>query len=232
MPEHAYNHRNIIGGRNSHCGKLLWLNNLEPLKSFHRLLIRRLLVIVAMKIAGIFAGFILLVSQAPAQQTFRYFYDDANELYRVIDSTGTMIEYTYDPAGNIVNVARTNVQTNALVVFNVTPTMAIGGSKIMIFGQNFSSIAAGDIVTIGGVAATVVAASNTQLVVLVPPGTNGGAVYLTVGGVTVTWSNTISVTQPPIIESLNPNFREEKRRYTDQRYRTVSAKCYLYVAEH
>jgi YD repeat-containing protein len=40
---------------------------------------------------------------------FHYFYDDLGQLTKVIDSTGTVIEYVYDPVGNILQVKRSNV---------------------------------------------------------------------------------------------------------------------------
>lgn len=150
----------------------------------------------------ILSGVEALFAQSPT--TFRYLYDDAGQLYRVLDSTGTLIEYTYDPSGNITKVSRSTVASGALSILNVTPSNAIGGKTITIAGQNFSAVIAGDTVMIGGVTATVLSASLTQLVVLVPGGTVGGAVSVTVGGVTATWSNTINVVQPPLISSISP----------------------------
>ena len=144
----------------------------------------------------------LCFAQSPV--SFRYFYDDTNELYRVLDSTGTLIEYTYDLTGNITNVSRTTLPANQLSILNVTPSNTIGGSTIMILGQNFSAVASGDIVMIGGVTATVVSASTTKLVVTVPGGTAGGAVSVTVNGVTATWSNTITALETPAVSSVSP----------------------------
>src|ERR1019366_2805309 len=143
-----------------------------------------------------------LGAQSPT--TFRYFYDDAGEFYRALDSTGTLIEYTDDPSGNITRVNRTSVPPGQLSILNVRPSNTIGGHTITIVGQNFSAMAAGDTVMIGGVAATVISATATQLVVLVPGGTAGGAISVTVGGITATWSNTISVLETPAISSISP----------------------------
>ena len=45
-------------------------------------------------------------AQAPAPTqvpiTFQYFYDDLGQLTKVVDSTGTVIEYVYDEVGNIL----------------------------------------------------------------------------------------------------------------------------------
>ena len=93
----------------------------------------------------------LLANMLHAQTTsFRYFYDDAGELASVLDSTGTLIQYTYDPSGNITQITRSTVLTSQLSILNVTPSKAVGGSTLTIVGQNFSTMAAGDLVMIGG----------------------------------------------------------------------------------
>jgi YD repeat-containing protein len=74
--------------------------------------------------------------------TFRYFYDDANELFRVLDSTGTLIEYIYDPSGNITKVNRSTVSPSAVAILNITPLTGAVGSNVTIYGQNFSASAA------------------------------------------------------------------------------------------
>jgi YD repeat-containing protein len=147
----------------------------------------------------------LTALRAQAPVGFRYFYDDANELYRVLDSTGTLIEYDYDPSGNIINVSRTTLPAAQLSIVNVTPsTSPATGTKLTIFGQNFSPTVAGNTVTVGGITATIISATPTQLVVLIPPGTAGGAISVTVGGVTTTWSNNLTVAEAPLITSINP----------------------------
>jgi protocatechuate 3,4-dioxygenase beta subunit len=67
------------------------------------------------------------------------------------------------------------------------------GSTIVITGTNFSTTAASNTVTIGGVVATVVSATATQLVVTVPSGAISGVITVTVGGVTATSSGTFTV---------------------------------------
>jgi YD repeat-containing protein len=147
----------------------------------------------------------LTALRAQAPTSFRYFYDDANELYRVLDSTGTLIEYDYDPSGNIINVGRSALPVAQLSILNVTPsTSPATGTKLTILGQNFSPIIAGNTVTIGGITATVISATPTQLVVLIPAGTAGGAISVTAGGVTTTWSNNLTVAETPSITSVNP----------------------------
>ena len=40
---------------------------------------------------------------------YKYFYDSAGQLIRVVDFSGVSIEYVYDSAGNIVDVRRSSV---------------------------------------------------------------------------------------------------------------------------
>jgi YD repeat-containing protein len=129
---------------------------------------------------------LVLAPAAFAQSTsFQYFYDDANELFRVIDSTGTMIEYDYDPAGNIIQIQRTTVSSTGLAIFNISGLMGSWGSTMTIIGQGFSTIAANDIVQINGLTVIVLSATSTQIVVLIPPNATSGQVTVTVNGVTV-----------------------------------------------
>lgn len=66
----------------------------------------------------------------------------------------------------------------------ITPTTAPVGSTIIISGTNLGTTTAGTTVTIGGVAATVVSVSPTQIVVIVPAGATAGPVVVTTGAQT------------------------------------------------
>src|SRR5579884_3533913 len=61
-----------------------------------------------------------LFAQPP---TFRYFYDDAHRLFRVLDNTGTLLEYVYDRSGNILGINRSNVAPASVAVLNMTPLL-------------------------------------------------------------------------------------------------------------
>jgi YD repeat-containing protein len=132
----------------------------------------------------------------------RYFYDDANELFRVLDSTGTLVEYIYDASGNITQINRSTVPPASLAVLNITPLSGTSGQTVTIYGQNFSSTASSDMVQFGGVAATVISASSTALVVQIPPAFPSGQVSVTVNGVTAN-SGTLAFTPPPAITSIS-----------------------------
>ena len=138
------------------------------------------------------------------KMSFRYFYDDAGQLYQVLDSPGTLIQYTYDASGNIVKVSRSTVAPGALTIFNVTPATAPAGATITIQGQGFSTTLSADIVTLNGVALTVVSATSTTLVVLIPANATTGTISVTVGGVTATSPMPETILPGPIILTVAP----------------------------
>ena len=143
----------------------------------------------------------------PAQSalTFQYFYDDLNQLAKVVDSTGIVIQYVYDPVGNILQINRSTVAPGALTIFNITPSTVATGGRLTIQGQGFSTNISQDSVTIDGLAATVLSATATSLVVLIPVNATSGSVAVTVGGTTVTSGAPITILPLPVITSVSPN---------------------------
>jgi len=149
----------------------------------------------------------MLAGPALAQQpiTYQYIYDDLNQLTKVIDSTGVVIQYVYDSVGNIVQINRSGAPaTGVLTIFNVTPTQAPAGGTVTIQGQGFSTNPLLDLVTIGGVSAVVVSATSTTLVVTIPAAAMSGSIIVSVGGATVTAPGTETVFPAPIITSVKP----------------------------
>jgi len=147
------------------------------------------------------------LSAVQGQVTFRYFYDGNGQLFRVLDSSGNLLEYDYDASGNPTQILRSTLAAGSLAILNVVPARGVAGATVTIYGQNFSTTASGDTVMFNGVAATVVSASATALVVSVPSGVTTGPVSVTVNGSTVT-SGTLNFTVPnlPTVTSLSPNF--------------------------
>jgi YD repeat-containing protein len=146
-----------------------------------------------------FSALLLLGAGTLFAQTtsFRYFYDDANEIFRVLDSTGTLIEYVYDAAGNITQINRSTVTPNALSIFNITPLSGSWGNTITIYGQNFSAIVGNDVVKINGLTVSILSATSSQLVILIPANATTGQITVTVNGVTVSSGPTLVYTQLP-----------------------------------
>jgi YD repeat-containing protein len=152
---------------------------------------------------------VLLPSAASLAQSpsFRYFYDDSAQMFRVLDSTGTLLQYTYDPNGNITQINRSTVAPSSLSILSLAPFSGTSGQAITIYGQNFRSTPSANTVMINGVAATVISASSTAIVVTVPTGATSGLVSVTVNGVTVS-SGTLNFTVigPPVITSITPPY--------------------------
>lgn len=143
------------------------------------------------------------VGQSPI--TFQYFYDDLNQLTKVTDSTGVVVEYVYDSVGNILQINRSTISSGALTILNVVPRIVVTGATLTIQGQGFSTNPVLDVVTIGGVPATVVSATNSMLVVTVPNNGLSGTISVSVGSTTVTSNFSETVIPAPTISSVRPH---------------------------
>lgn len=82
-------------------------------------------------------------------------------------------------------------------ITSVDPATAPVGSTITISGTNFSTNPASNTVTIGGVQATIVSATPTSIVVVVPAGAANGPVSVTSGGQTAQSPGTFTVAPTP-----------------------------------
>ena len=99
-----------------------------------------------------------------------------------------------------------NPGIQAPVITEIGPEAAFPGQKVIIYGKNFSSAAAGNAVSFNGIAATVTATTTLAITTTVPDGA-------TTGDVTVTTNNLTSVgfpftvTEPviPTITSIDPS---------------------------
>jgi len=144
---------------------------------------------------------VTLSAQSPI--TFRYFYDDTGQLTKVVDSTGVVIEYIYDPVGNMLEIRRSNVAPTTLSVFSFTPVQGAPLTTLTIHGQGFSATPALNTVRIGGILATVTSAAATTLVVTVPPAAVSGLITVTVGLSTAPSGSNFVVFPVPVITSIN-----------------------------
>jgi large repetitive protein len=119
-----------------------------------------------------------------AQQTANYIYDELGRLKTVVAPNGDRAEYDYDAVGNLLAVRR--IGTNTLTVSEITPNVGTGGTVVTIRGAGFSATPASNTVKFNGVAATVTAATTTQLTVSAPATGTTGTISVTVGAVTST----------------------------------------------
>jgi YD repeat-containing protein len=155
-----------------------------------------------------FAIYLTVATQAHAQQpiTFHYFYDDLNQLSKVVDSSGNVVEYVYDLVGNITQVKRSQLANpTGLQLFNVAPARVGVGATLTIQGQGFSTNPSLDIVTINGILATVLSATANTLVVSVPPNATSGAIAVSVTGNTVQWDTNLTIVSTPLLISIKPH---------------------------
>lgn len=104
---------------------------------------------------------------------------------------GASVTYVYDAAGNIKQ--KIPSASGTVVVATYSPPTAAPGASLTINGSGFSTTLSQNAVTIGGVAATVTAATTNALTVTVPTGVQSGQVSVAVTGVaTATAPNAFS----------------------------------------
>ncbi len=148
-------------------------------------------------------SFSAIAVSAQTPVTFQYFYDDLGQLTKVVDSTGNVVEYVYDPVGNILQIKRSTSPAGALAIFSFTPQSGGIGQAVTIQGQGFSTNAGSNVIQFNGVAATIVSASANTLVALVPQGSTTGPISVKVGTQTASSSNNFTVIPVPVITSLS-----------------------------
>ena len=161
-------------------------------------MIKRFAPIISILLLGATA----LSAQGPIG--FQYFYDDLNQLVKVIDSTGVVIDYSYDAVGNITQIQRSTLPAGALSIFNFTPQQGGPGTSVTILGQGFNSAPALNVVKFNGSVAQILSASPTALVVTVPAVATSGPVTVTVNGQTVASSSNFTFLPIPDITTVSP----------------------------
>jgi len=146
-----------------------------------------------------------LTLQAQAPVTYQYIYDGGGQLSDVIDSTGVVVQYVYDQAGNIIQVNRGSA-SGSLTLLNFNPTSAAPGASVTLVGSGFSTTLANDLVSFNGAAATVTAATANTLTVTVPNSATTGHVKVTVAANSVTSLTNFTVIAAPTITSISPAY--------------------------
>jgi len=111
--------------------------------------------------------------------TVGYSYDAAGRLVGVSDPLGMAASYSYDEVSNTTQVSNLGIST--LRVLSFSPAHAPVGASVSISGGCFSATPADNVVTFGGVPATVTFASSDRLVAQVPPGAASGPVRVALG---------------------------------------------------
>ena len=117
------------------------------------------------------------------QFPFNGLIDELGIYNRALNSNEVALVYQSGSAGKCTT---TNLPGGAgvPVITSFTPATAIPGGQVVLAGQNFSPVAASNIVYFGATKATVLTASSNQLVVSVPSGATFAPPTVTVNGLT------------------------------------------------
>ena len=119
-------------------------------------------------------------------------------------AASNVMQYTYDPVGNITNIARQ--PTGGLAITSFTPTSAPVGTGVTIYGAGFSATPANNTVTFNGTAATVTASDAGSIATTVPSGATTGRIAVQVGASTVYSAQdfVVTIAGAPTIASFTP----------------------------
>lgn len=145
-----------------------------------------------------------LVLASPVSAT-SYVYDANGRLIAVTNDAGESARYFYDVMGNIQKVDR--LAADQLALFAFTPGRGVTGMQVRLQGHGFSATPGANTVRFSGISASVLSASSSDLVAIVPVGAVTGPVSVTVGGQSVTSNTDFIVDQnarEPRIDSISP----------------------------
>jgi YD repeat-containing protein len=139
--------------------------------------------------------------------TLKFGYDELGRLVKVEDKTGEAARYGYDAAGNLLGITRHGPTQVAILLF--TPRKGVEGTQIKIYGTGFSANAAENIVNFNGLAATVISANPSELLVVAPQGvTTGPITVISPAGTAVSAEPFTLDTQAPTIASFTPTIAD------------------------
>jgi len=173
----------------------------EPLGKVAAARIRHRVVLAAL----LSLATVLLPPQAHASNIV-YAYDSLGRVIQASDITGGQaVVYHYDSIGNISS--QQIIPLGTLAISGFSANQGVAGVQLTINGAGFSTTPGANVVSFHGVPATVVSASQTQLVVLVPNGASTGTVSVQTGSVTATSQDPFVVTASvpgPTIAAFSP----------------------------
>jgi YD repeat-containing protein len=135
-----------------------------------------------------------------------YTYDALGRVVQAsVPALGIVENYTYDAAGNLLSM--TSQSTSTLAISSISSPEGAPGSTVTIVGSGFSTNPSSDIVTVNGVAATVVSATATELVIDIPAGATSGRIEVQAGNSAASSLGVFTVTAAvgaPTIASFLP----------------------------
>jgi RHS repeat-associated protein len=144
------------------------------------------------------------VYASPPTSAIRYVYDADGQLKAVIEPASETAIYSWDPAGNLLSIARHS--SSALSIIELAPAQGAVGETVTISGTGFSTAPSADTVKFNGTKATVSVATAVSLTVTVPTGAASGTVSVQTeaeGPVTSVQSFTVASSSAPTITSLS-----------------------------
>ncbi len=133
----------------------------------------------------------------------QYVYDADGRLIGTVDPAAQTAKMVYDADGNVTSISTYNSSTVSII--GATPNMGAVGAAIKVYGTDYSSTPSQNAVTFNGIAATVTAATFTELDVIVPAGATTGTVKVTApgGSATSTVSFTVLGVRSPTVTSIS-----------------------------
>lgn len=133
----------------------------------------------------------------------QHVYDADGRLIGTVDPAAQTAKMFYDADGNVTSISTYNSTTVSII--GATPNAAAIGAAVKVYGTDYSSTPSQNAVTFNGVAATVTAASFTELDVIVPAGATTGTVKVTApgGSATSTFSFTVLGVRSPTVTSVS-----------------------------
>ena len=94
------------------------------------------------------------------------------------------------------------VPTASITVTNITPTSGPKNTSVILTGENFSSVATNNIVTINDKPCIVNTASTTSLSITIPRGAGSGVIKVSVSGLTAQSTNFEYVITPSVVSTF------------------------------
>jgi YD repeat-containing protein len=149
--------------------------------------------IITVSSGGFYGTSAVMAAGTPSDVT--YAHDPLGRLTGVIDPATGVAQYVYDAVGNATAIKRFALATLSLIEFS--PATAAPGTQDTLYGSGFNTTASSNTVTFNGLAASVVSATQTKLVVTVPTGVTTGPIAVNNGTANVTSSRAFVATPPP-----------------------------------
>jgi len=136
----------------------------------------------------------------------QYVYDALGRLTAVIDKDGNAATYSYDAVGNLLSISRLVPTQTSIIQFS--PSSGPVGAGVTVYGTGFSPSPSQNTVTFNGVGATVISATLTQLVTIVPAGATTGPIGVSCPVGSITSNSAFTVTSAasgaPTITNFTP----------------------------